>query len=57
MGDDYIPGNKYGLSAAGMEMLSGVAVARGFEDVSGSATYTPLHCTVKMRARVYIDTI
>lgn len=38
MGDDYIPGNKCGLSTAGMKMLSGVAVAYGLEDVSGSAT-------------------
>lgn len=37
-GDDYIPGNKCGLSTAGMKMLSGVAVAYGLEDVSGSAT-------------------
>lgn len=44
MGDDYIPipGNKCGLSTAGMKMLSGVAVAYGLEDVSGSAT--PLNC-------------
>lgn len=38
MGDDYIPGNKCGLSTAGMKILSGVAVAYGLEDVSGSAT-------------------
>lgn len=38
MGDDYIPGNKCGLSTAGMKMLSRVAVAYGLEDVSGSAT-------------------
>lgn len=38
MGDDYIPGNKCGLPTAGMKMLSGVAVAYGLEDVSGSAT-------------------
>lgn len=36
-GDDYIPGNKCGLSTAGMNTLSGVAVAYGLEDVSGSA--------------------
>lgn len=34
MGDDYIPGNKCGLSTAGMKMLSGIAVDRGLEDVS-----------------------
>lgn len=38
MGDDHIPGNKCGLLTAGMKMLSGVAVACGLEDVSGSAT-------------------
>lgn len=38
MGDDYIPGNKCGLSTAGMKMLSGVAVAYGLENVSGSAS-------------------
>lgn len=37
-GDDYIPGNKCGLSTAGMKMLSGVAVPYGLEDVSGSTT-------------------
>lgn len=42
MGDDYIPGNKCGLSTAGIKMLSGVAVAYGLEDVSGLAT--PLNC-------------
>ena len=38
MGDDYILGNKCGLSTAGMKMLSGVAVAYGLEDVSGTAS-------------------
>lgn len=37
-GDDYIPGNKCRLPTAGMKILSGVAVAYGLEDVSGSAT-------------------
>ena len=38
--DDYISGNKYGLSTAGMEIVSGVAVARGLEDAIGSAIYS-----------------
>lgn len=38
MGDDYIPGNKCGLSTAGMKMLSGMTVACVLDDVSGSAT-------------------
>lgn len=38
VGDDCIPGNKCGLSTAGMKMLSGVAVAYGLENVTGSAS-------------------
>lgn len=38
MGNDYIPGNKCGLSTAGMKMLSGMTVTCGLEDISGSAT-------------------
>lgn len=38
IGDDCIPGNKCGLSTAGMKMLSGVVLAYGLEHVSGLAT-------------------
>lgn len=39
MGDDYIPGNKCGLSTAGMKMVSAVAMAYGLEDVMGRALH------------------
>lgn len=54
MGNDYVPGNKCGLSTAGMKMLSGMTVACELEDASGTATtpnnvfmcahYTPFVC-------------
>ena len=53
--DDYISGNKYGLSTAGMEMLSGVAVARGLEDAIGSAIHsTPVFKCVCVRVCVCV---
>lgn len=35
-GDDYIPVNKSGMSAASMEMLSGMSVASGLGHFPGS---------------------
>ena len=39
IGLDYSPGNKYGLSTSGVELISGVAAACGLVDVSGSALF------------------
>lgn len=51
MGDDYISGNKYGLSTAGIEMLSEVAEACGLV----GQPYTQLHCTVCMCVHVHTN--
>lgn len=46
IGDDYIPGNKCGLSTAGMEMLSGVAVTYGLGDVQSDYSLCVFHPSV-----------